>query len=65
MDTDLRDLLAAWLGEEDPGEERRLALLARLRNDVAFRGAFIDEIRLLGMLKVVQSSEPRSPATHR
>ncbi len=59
MDADLRDLLAAWLGEEDPGEERRVVLLARLRNDASFRRAFLDEIRLLGMLKVVQSSEPR------
>ncbi|HLJ93503.1 MAG TPA: LamG domain-containing protein [Gemmataceae bacterium] len=59
MDKDLRDLLAAWLSEEEPSEERRVALLARLREDAAFRRAFIDEIRLLGMLKVVQSSEPR------
>jgi hypothetical protein len=59
MDADLRDLLAAWLGEADPDEERRAALLARLRADAAFRQAFVDEIRLLGMLKVVQSAEPR------
>jgi hypothetical protein len=59
MDKDLRDLLAAWLGEEDANEERRTILLDRLREDAAFRRAFIDEIRLLGMLKVVQASEPR------
>src|SRR5207248_9074815 len=59
MDTDLRELLAAWLGEEDPSAERRRILLNRLREDAAFRRAFIDEIRLLGMLKVVQASEPR------
>src|SRR5262249_40979142 len=46
-------------GDADPGEERRAALLARLRADDAFRKAFLDEIRLLGMLRVVQSSEPR------
>lgn len=59
MDADLRELLAVWLGQEDPGDERRAVLLARLREDTAFRQMFLDEIRLLGMLKVVQSSEPR------
>jgi hypothetical protein len=59
MDQDLRDLLAAWLGEDDPGEERRAALLVRLRADEEFRGAFVAELRLLGMLKAVQSPEPR------
>src|SRR5262249_53965368 len=54
-----RDLLAAWLGQDPLAEERQEALLARLHNDPAFRQAFIDEIHLLGMLKVVQSSEPR------
>jgi hypothetical protein len=59
MDADLRDLLAAWLGEADPGEERRAALLARLREDAAFREAFVAEIRVLGMIRAVQSAEPR------
>lgn len=59
MDPDLQTLLACWLGDEDPGPERRDALLARLREDVAFRQAFLDEIRLLGMLRAVQSAEPR------
>jgi hypothetical protein len=59
MDRDLQDLLALWLGDHDPGDERRAALLARLRSDDAFRRTFTDEIRLLGMLKAVQSPEPR------
>jgi hypothetical protein len=59
MDQDLQDLLAAWLGDHDPGPARRDALLARLRGDDAFRGAFVEEVRLLGMLRAVQSSEPR------
>jgi hypothetical protein len=59
MDQDLQDLLALWLRDHDPGEERRAALLARLRADEAFRGEFVGEIRLLGMLKAVQSPEPR------
>ena len=59
MDQDLQDLLALWLGDHDPGPERREALLARLRGEDAFRRAFVEEIRLLGMLRAVQSSEPR------
>src|SRR5262245_9028767 len=59
MDQDLHELLALWLGDHDPGESRRDALLARLRSDDAFRRTFLDEIRLLGMLRAVQSSEPR------
>jgi concanavalin A-like lectin/glucanase superfamily protein len=59
MDQDLQDLLALWLGDHDPGPERREALLARLRGDEAFRRAFVEEVRLLGMLRAVQSSEPR------
>jgi hypothetical protein len=59
MDQDLQDLLALWLGDHDPGPERREALLARLRGNDAFRRAFVEDIRLLGMLRAVQSSEPR------
>jgi hypothetical protein len=59
MDQDLQDLLALWLGDADPGDERRAALLARLRADDDFRRAFVEEVRFLGMLKAVQSPEPR------
>jgi hypothetical protein len=59
MDQDLQDLLALWLGDHDPGEARRAALFARLRDDDSFRRGFVEEICLLGMLKAVQSSEPR------
>ena len=59
MDRDLQDLLALWLGDHDPGEARRAALLARLDGDDTFRRAFVGEVRLLGMLRAVQSSEPR------
>ena len=59
MDQDLQDLLALWLSDHDPGEARREALLARLRGDDVFRRAFVEEIRLLGMLRAVQSAEPR------
>src|SRR5262249_19823777 len=59
MEKDLQDLLALWLGDHDPGEERRAVLLARLRTDADFRRTFVEEVRLLGMLKAVQSPEPR------
>jgi hypothetical protein len=59
MDHDLQDLLALWLGDHDPGEARRDALLARLRSDDEFRRAFTAEVHLLGMLRAAQSSEPR------
>ena len=58
MDQDLLDLLSAWRGD-DLDDARRAELLARLRGDEAFRRTFVDEVRLLGMLKAVQSTEPR------
>lgn len=58
MDPDLRDLLTAWLGGEiEPA--RGADLLERVRHDDAFRRALVDEIRMLGMLKAVQSSDSR------
>ena len=58
MDQDLIDLLSGWRGEEiDPA--RRQQLLERLRRDDAFQQSFIDEIHMLGMIRVVQSTEPR------
>jgi hypothetical protein len=58
MDRDLIDLIAAWRGDAiDPEVCDRLQ--DRLRRDEAFQQAFVDEIRMLGMLKAVQSMEPR------
>jgi ferric-dicitrate binding protein FerR (iron transport regulator) len=58
MDLDLVDLLMAFRGSELP-VDRCEELLARLRFDEPFRRSFVDEIKMLGMLKAVQSSEPR------
>ncbi len=58
MDSDLRDLLMIWTGAEVE-ESRREELLRRVRDDAAFRRAFVDEITMLGKLKAVQSSDPR------
>jgi hypothetical protein len=59
MDPDLIELLGFWLSDTDPGDERRTAILNRLRDDADFRKSFVDEIQLLGKLKAVQSAEPR------
>lgn len=58
MDQDLIDLLSAWRGA-DLAPQRCDELLLRLRRDDDFLRAFVDEIRMLGMLKAVQSAEPR------
>jgi hypothetical protein len=58
MEQDLIDLISACKGEHVV-QERRDQLLERLRKDDAFQQAFVDEIRMLGMLKAVQSMEPR------
>src|SRR5262249_55742204 len=58
MEADLYDLLSVWLGcDLEPA--RREALVARLKSDEGFRRAFVAEIRMLGMLKSVQSPESR------
>lgn len=63
MSADLSDpehaeLVSAWIGCPH-SEERRTALLARLRNDANFRTAFASELRLIGMLQAVRASAPR------
>jgi hypothetical protein len=58
MDPDLQDLLTAWLGGEMEAERRR-ALVERLRTDTGFRSSFVAELRMHGMLKAVQATEPR------
>lgn len=63
MDDDLIDLLSAWRGCELP-QSRCDELMERLERDEAFAQSFVDEIRLLGMLKAVQSTEPRWLALH-
>jgi hypothetical protein len=58
MEPDLYDLVSAWSGREiEP--VRCEELLARLGREPVFRREFVAEIRMLGMLKIVQSPEPR------
>lgn len=63
MDDDLIELISAWRGAE-LAPARCEALIARLERDEAFAQAFVDEVRMLGMLRAVQSTEPRWLALH-
>ncbi|MCM8537710.1 MAG: FecR domain-containing protein [Lentisphaeraceae bacterium] len=54
---DLRLLLEIWLSETENDEMERL--LERLKVDDAFRSLFIDEVIMMGKIKVVNSSEPK------
>lgn len=58
MSEDLHEIIAAWFGEEMP-DERREALLRRLRQDAAFRAELVEELRTFSMLHAVQAPEPR------
>jgi ferric-dicitrate binding protein FerR (iron transport regulator) len=58
MDTDLQDLISAWLGGDlDPA--RAAELLRRLRDDAEFRREFVEQAQMLSAIKAVQSAEPR------
>ena len=59
MNPDLEVFLQAWTGNADVPEADRERLLRRLESDAAFRAECAAEIRLLGMLRVVQSPPPR------
>lgn len=59
MDPDLRELLLACLGPDAPDPGRGQALLTRLTDDPAFRLAFVDELRMIGMVRTVQTGEPK------
>lgn len=54
----LQELVAAWQGAEVP-VERQQFLLAKLRADQELRQALVGEIRMIGMVRTVTSSEPR------
>jgi hypothetical protein len=59
MNPDLEVFLQAWTGGADVPEADRERLLRRLESDAAFRAECAAEIRLLGMLRAVQSPSPR------
>jgi anti-sigma factor RsiW len=59
MNTDLITFLQAWTGGADVSDAERQRLLQRLQTDADFRAECAEEIRLLGMIKAVQTPPPR------
>jgi len=59
MNPDLLLFLRAWSGDDEPAGDDRERVLRRFENDAAFRAECIAEMRMLGMLKAVQSPAPR------
>lgn len=52
MQPDLEDLLRAWMGSP-VSEARQQELLSRLHSDAELQTAFVEEIRMHGMLEAV------------
>jgi hypothetical protein len=61
MNDDLLLFLQAWTGGAEVSAAERARLLARLKDDEAFRTACHEEIRLMGMLHAAQNSAPSRP----
>lgn len=61
MNDDLLLFLQAWTGGAEVSPAERARLLARVRDDEAFRTACNEEIRLLGMLHAAQNPAPAWP----
>ncbi|MSS99420.1 MAG: hypothetical protein EXS26_03040 [Opitutales bacterium] len=61
MNDDLLLFLQAWTGGAEVSPAERSRLLARVRDDEAFRTACNEEIRLLGMLHAAQNPAPAWP----
>jgi hypothetical protein len=59
MNPDLQTFLRAWSGDSDICDTECGRLLQRLENDAAFRTECGEEIRLLGLIKAVQTPSPR------
>jgi hypothetical protein len=59
MNPDLQTFLQAWTGGADVSDVERARLLQRLETDAEFRGECVKEIRLLGLIKAVQTPSPR------
>ncbi|MFZ9992985.1 MAG: hypothetical protein ACO3J6_11370, partial [Opitutales bacterium] len=61
MNDDLLLFLQAWTGGAEVSVAERARLLARLKDDEAFRTACHEEIRLMGMLHAAQNSATPRP----
>lgn len=59
MTSDIEMFLQSWTGGGQVPEAERERLVQRLEVDAAFREECVAEMRMLGMLKAVQSPPPR------
>jgi hypothetical protein len=59
MNPDLQSFLQAWTGGADVSDAERTRLLQRFEIDAPFRAECVEEIRLLGLIKAVQTPSPR------
>ena len=59
MNPDLQTFLQAWTGGADVSDAERARLLQRLETDAVFRTECAEEIRLLGLIKAMQTPSPR------
>jgi hypothetical protein len=59
MNDDLSLFLQAWTGGTKVSEPERQRILQRFESDAAFRAECVEEMRLLGMIKVAQTPSPR------
>ena len=64
MNPDLQTFLQAWTGGGHVSDAERERVLLRFENDAAFRAECMEEIRLLGLIKAVQTPPPRWLALH-
>ncbi len=59
MNFDLQSFLQTWTGGAEFSDAERQRLLQLLENDPAFRAECAEEVRLLGLIKAVQTPSPR------
>ncbi len=64
MNPDLQTFLQAWTGGAEVSDAERQRLIRRLETDDAFRAECVEEIRLLGMIRAVQTPSPRWLGLH-
>ena len=64
MNTDLQTFLQAWTGGGDLSDAESERMLLLFECDAAFRAQCVEEIRMLGLIKAVQTPSPRWLALH-
>lgn len=64
MNTDLQTFLQAWTGGGDLSDAESERMLLLFEYDAAFRAQCVEEIRMLGLIKAVQTPSPRWLVLH-